>query len=137
MAVIGEAAETLHLPAFQRLIPTLQKITNPYHPFDYKTPDDQIFVELKARTFERTRFATTMVGANKVECAKLNPTKTYYFAFSFTDGLYWIKYDPDLFKTFQTKQGGRYDRGRAEVSIYCYIPIEWLEAVESVPPPLR
>lgn len=128
-ALTGSAAEDHHYPTFQQHFPTLEKITNPYHPFDFKTADDTTFLELKARTFQHDKYPTTMVGQNKVDCAKLNPDKTYYFAFSFTDGLYWIRYDPALFKTFQVKQGGRYDRGRTEVSIYCYIPIDKLTRV--------
>lgn len=122
----GTAAEDYYIPTFQHHLPTLEKITNPYHPFDFKTADDSTFVELKARTFAHDKYPTTMVGQNKVDCARLSPSKTYYFAFSFTDGLYWIRYDPVLFKTFPVKQGGRTDRGRAEVSLYCYIPIQHL-----------
>lgn len=132
--LIGAAAETHYFPTFAALVPTLEKIQNPYHPFDFKTADDTTFIELKARTFQHDKYPTTMVGQNKVDCAKLNPDKTYYFAFSFTDGLYWIKYDPETFRTFRVAQGGRYDRGHTEVSIYCYIPITHLSRVAQSTP---
>lgn len=125
-APLADVAEDLYLPLFQEHFPTLKKIKNPYALFDYVTEDEQTYVELKARTNSYATYPTTMVGNNKVEAAKYTPDKTYYFAFAFTDGVYWIKYDPDLFKTFRVKQGGRYDRGRTEVSMYCWIPIERL-----------
>lgn len=132
--MLGLDAEAHFYPTFKRFFPTLQRIANPYSPFDYETEDKQTFLELKARTFAHNKYPTTMIGQNKVNCAKAYPDRTYYFAFAFTDGLYWIKYDPELFKTFQVKQGGRYDRGRAEISQYCYIPIEHLSPVEQSTP---
>lgn len=132
--MIGLDAEAHYFPVFQQFYPTLRRIANPYSPFDYETEDKEVFIELKSRTFAHNKYPTTMIGQNKVNCAKAYPNKTYYFAFAFTDGLYWIKYDPEVFKSFQVKQGGRYDRGRAEVSQYCYIPIEALSPIAQPTP---
>jgi hypothetical protein len=52
--------------------------------------------------------------------------KTQIFLFDFTDGLYYIKYNKELFDKFDVKIGGRYDRGRVEENDYIYIPISEL-----------
>ena len=125
--MLGRDAETHYFPVFQTLIPDLQRIDHPYALFDYESPDTKI--ELKARTIAHNKYPTTMVGENKVRVAEGDPSCAYYFAFAFTDGLYWIKYDKDLFLTFDVREGGRYDRGRPELRPYRYIPITALTKV--------
>ena len=49
--------------------------------------------------------------------------------FNFTDGLYYIKYDPELFKTFDVRTGGRNDRGQYEYKPYLYIPTKHLTLI--------
>jgi chromosome segregation ATPase len=38
----------------------------------------------------------------------------------------------NVFENFEVKQGGRCDRGRLEVTNYCYIPISYLNELESL-----
>jgi len=128
---VGTQSEDALLAVFRQEIPDLQKIKNPYALFDYE--GSTTYVELKTRTFAKDKYPTTMIGLNKVKAAERTPHKTYYFAFKFTDGLYWIKYDKDLFATFEIKRGGRYDRGRPETAEYCYIPIEHLCPIQPEP----
>lgn len=130
----GAEAEAHYFPVFQQLFPTLQRIKNPYAAFDFETPDKSTAIELKARRFAHDKYPTTMIGVSKIRYANRFPDTTYFFAFAFTDGLYWIRYDPVLFSTFEVKEGGRYDRGRPEINQYCYIPIEKLEVCA---PPLH
>ena len=121
---LGRTSEDTTLATLRIRIPDLIRDQNKYALFDFASTTT--FVELKTRTFAHDKYPTTMVGANKIKVAESNPDKTYYFAFSFTDGLYWIQYDKTLFDTFEVKQGGRWDRGRPELNQYCYIPVELL-----------
>jgi hypothetical protein len=82
-----------------------------------------IFVELKTRTNTKDKYPTTMIPLSKVKIAESNPDKTYYFAFKFVDGIYYIQYKKDVFDTYEVKEGGRWDRGRPELNQYCYIPV--------------
>ena len=91
-----------------------------YNKFDYK---GLAFYELKSRNNEYNKYNTTMIGYNKIELS--NQLKDdVYFLFSFTDGLYYWKYD----KTYklEIKRGGRIDRGRPEINNYAFIPIDIL-----------
>ena len=66
---------------------------------DFTNKDNTIYVELKTRRHLRNEYKTTIVGLNKIRFCS-DPTKAYYFAFSFLDGLYYIKYDKAVFDTF-------------------------------------
>jgi hypothetical protein len=99
---------------------------DPYAPFDFRTKNKSTFIELKTRKNAKNTYPTTMVSKSKVDIAKEYPKKKFVFCFKFTDGLYYIQYDKELFETFETSQGGRNDRGRAEYNDYCFIPVSKL-----------
>jgi hypothetical protein len=136
--MLGRTAETTCFPVFQAKFPDLVRIKNPYALFDFESPECRI--ELKARTTPHDKYPTTIVGENKVQAAEKDP-RAHYFAFAFTDGLYWVQYDKDLFADFEVKDGGRRDRGRPEIKPYRYIPITALTKVcdftPDVPQPTR
>lgn len=73
-----------------------------YAPFDF---DDgaTLFLELKSRRSHSGAFPTAIIGGNKVDIAKNNPTRTYWFCFQYEDGLYGIQYDPKVFDTFERR----------------------------------
>jgi hypothetical protein len=102
------------------------KTEDVYDPFDFK--DSKTCIELKTRRNTKNAYPTTMVGANKVKIAQQDTSgKKYIFAFNFTDGLYYIEYEKELFSTFETSLGGRSDRGQPEMSDYCFIPVSLLK----------
>lgn len=74
--------------------------------------------ELKSRTNKYAYYPTTMITCNKLQ----KNEKGIILLFNFTDGLYYIEYDEELFKTFQT-----YLFSRAEIQsdekLHIYIPI--------------
>jgi hypothetical protein len=90
---------------------------------DYESED--VLVELKSRRNKYRTYPTTMISKGKIDYM-LNSDKQSFCAFSFTDGLYDIEITPDIISKFELKQGGRWDRGRAELNQYYYIPIEML-----------
>jgi hypothetical protein len=105
------------------------KIDDQYFPFDFKTNNNKLFIELKSRNNAKNTYPTTMVGQSKVDIAKTYPKKKFIFCFNFTDGLYYIPYEKELFDTFEIKHMGRHDRGRAELNNYCLIPVDKLIAL--------
>lgn len=85
-------------------------------------------IELKSRRVNKTRFETTFIGKNKVDYAYKNRKDIKsYFVFDFLDGLYYIKYKSDLFKTFTVSIQGRTDRGKDELKEYYEIPVDLLK----------
>jgi hypothetical protein len=100
--------------------------TNKYSSYDFKSLSKRF--ELKSRNNEKDKYSTTMIGLNKItKCDKFEGD--YYFLFCFTDGLFYIKYDKDIFEHFEVKTGGRYDRGRVEQNQYIYIPVDYLTKI--------
>ena len=78
--------------------------------FDY---DDgaTFFVELKTRRIVHDRYPIALIGANKVQTARENPTRTYWFCFAYEDGIYGIQYSKEVFDTFEHSD---YSRGERE-----------------------
>jgi hypothetical protein len=128
---IGTTAESTLLPVFNTFFKTTFQPTGKYDPFDYTSPT--IDIELKTRTNTYRRYPTTMIPYSKVLHAKSSP-RTTIFAFNFTDGLYYIEYDPTLFSSFLTNEFQRDDRQdhRDRPQEYLYIPIQSLRPL--VPP---
>ena len=106
---------------------TIERTTTKFSANDYFSSNKRL--ELKSRTFRYDKYETTMIGLNKVKDA-IKFDGEYYFLFKFTDGLYFIKYEKELFDTFQIKMGGRQDRNINEFNKYVYIPIEYLEEIQ-------
>ena len=99
---------------------TIIRTANKYCKYDFEGKDS--VYELKSRRNSSTQYSTTMIGKNKV----LDIEKIQIFLFHFTDGLFYVKYDKNLFATFEEKQMGRYDRGRPEEQLYLLIPVDRL-----------
>ena len=92
--------------------------------FDYK--GDNKYIELKSRNCNYNKYPTTMIGYNKIKKA-LELNEDIYFIFNFTDGIYYFKFDKNI--QLEIKQGGRFDRGKKELSDYAFIPIEILKEI--------
>jgi hypothetical protein len=91
--------------------------------WDYES--DNHIVELKSRRNKYKQYPTTMIGQTKVD-KMLETGKKCYGVFNFTDGIYSIELTKDKIDKFELRQGGRWDRGRAELNQYYYIPISQL-----------
>jgi len=122
----GTTSEEQTLSTIRTIDSTIQRTQNKYSPFDYNNEGNTIFVELKTRNNAKNKYPTTMIPLSKVKIAETNVDKTYYFAFKFTDGIYYIQYNKNIFDTFEIKEGGRFDRGRPELNQYVYIPVDKL-----------
>ena len=97
-----------------------------YSIYDFK--GEKSTYELKSRNNEYTKYPTTIISCRKVI---KNLDIDQHFLFAFTDGLYYIKYDDELFKTFDVepyvrrKREGRIDKPE----LYYFIPIEYLNQI--------
>lgn len=123
----GKQSQQDNLELLKQLVPNIVEIEDTFYPFDFRDEDNTIFIELKTRRNNKDKYPTTMVSHSKI--LKIEEGNTYYFAFKFTDGLYYIKYEKELFDTFEIKIGGRNDRGIPEYEDYVYIPVELLTPI--------
>jgi hypothetical protein len=97
----------------------------------YNNDDKSILVELKSRRISSNKYNDTIINLSKI--INCSDDKSYYFFFQFIDGLYCIKYDKDLFKSFSKKYNQsinfRKDVNRTELRDFIYIPIKNLTKV--------
>jgi len=105
----------------------LQKSSDNFYVIDFSSKD--CFIELKSRRCSKNTYPDTMIGINKIEFAKKSDKPTY-FCFSFTDGLYYWKFDESEEKdVINYREGGRLDRGKDEIKPYAYIKSEYLKKI--------
>ena len=102
----------------------LKKYGSQYSILDFKNNSSTVYCELKSRRLHFNDYDTTIIGVNKIQyCNK--PDITYYFAFAFYDGLYYIKYEKELFDTFKKELMPikfRPDVGHSEANYNIKIP---------------
>jgi len=103
------------------ITPTTHKLD----PWDY-IGEDCVY-ELKSRCVSYSKYPTTIMGFDKIK----NIDKKMVFLFNFTDGLYYIRYEKELFDTFEVEVFRRYRVGvNDKEKAYIYIPIEHLKRIE-------
>jgi len=95
-----------------------------YEKYDYK--DDNYFYELKSRNNKYSDYPTTLIEKAKIF------TDNIIFLFNFTDGLYYIEYNEEVFNTFACKEFCRHKRFdyNDKPRPYYYIPIEKLKKID-------
>ena len=95
--------------------------------FDFK--NDNFIIELKTRRITKNKYDTTMVGENKVVKGFEYQIagKRVIFVFDFVDCMCLWELNRD---EYHVKHGGRWDRGKAEIKSYCYIPTKYLLEVK-------
>ena len=85
--------------------------------------EDSVYkYELKTRTNTYAKYATTLIGIDKL-------AESTIYLFNFTDGLYYLEYKKTLFDLFERQLFVRNDRqcGNRDVKkIYLFIPINQL-----------
>ena len=129
----GEAAENDVMDILCKVFDADLCKTSRYSKIDFSS--EHVDIELKSRTTEHNKYATTIVPKSKIDYIKANyKMKKYVFAFKFTDGIYYIEYDSDNFDTFECKMFVRGERtGTNDVKqLYYFIPVAFLKKVEKV-----
>jgi hypothetical protein len=102
--------------------------TGRYDTLDYE--GERCFVEIKSRTNRYAQYPTTMIQQSKFDYAR-KQTKPVYFVFAFTDGVYYIQYNSEVFDAFESgyfQRPGRIDKTDRR-QVYVYIPITSLTRV--------
>lgn len=71
--------------------------------FDFKNKNNTIYAELKSRRIAHNQYPTALIGKNKCEWADKNSeeNRKFWFFFAYSDGLYAIEYNKELFDTFR------------------------------------
>jgi hypothetical protein len=127
---MGKIAEDETIPILNEYFKTtFKKNDNAYGVIDFFNEDKTIYIELKARRLKHNQYETTMIGQNKIKYYKNLKGCSCYLCFKYIDGLYFIKYEKQLFKTFKTdtiKINFRQDVGKTEFSDVIYIPYKHL-----------
>jgi hypothetical protein len=122
----GRKQEVVVLPIIQEFFKDEIITRNEYQfsKWDFSSPQSEF--ELKSRTNEYSKYPTTMITMNK--CDECNDKRTVLL-FNFTDGLYYIEYEKDLFSTFSTSN---FSRAKVEwdKKPHVYIPIEHLKLIK-------
>jgi hypothetical protein len=109
------------------------KKTGKYDPMDYVDEGQTIFIEMKTRRINHNQYPTALIGKNKVDFCKTT-NATCYFVYVYLDGMFYVKYDPELFDSFDCHdyQRGWREGGIAPVSPYVFIPHENLTLLTTV-----
>jgi hypothetical protein len=101
----------------------IKQTTERYDTKDYL--GEKYKYELKSRRIKYKAYNTTIIPTDKIK-----EGNNYVFLFNFTDGLYYIYYDEEIFKTFRKDVFERRDGGQNNPNKqYWYIPIEHLTQI--------
>ena len=108
---------------------TIKKTSYNSCPFDFISESNNILYELKTRKCNYRKYTDTIFPTKKFN---YQPEKEKILLFSFTDGNYYIKYNPLVFETFKKENKQyRFDRGNIDAPAeYINIPIEYLTKIE-------
>jgi hypothetical protein len=121
----GKEAEKFVLPHIQKYFKRdIKKTEGRYCKYDFE--DSEFKYELKSRNNTKDKFDTTLIGADKIVSNKI------IFLFYFTDGLYYIEYNEELFNTFGKSMFCREQRGgyNDKPKEYIFIPVNLLIKIE-------
>ena len=103
----------------------LKKTTDHYCPFDFEDEEKTISIELKSRRNCHNTYPTTLIPVHKIT----DDTKNLYFVFQFTNGVYFIKYEKEVFDKFNTCYITARERTRG--AMHYLIPVELLTILSS------
>jgi hypothetical protein len=103
------------------------KKTGKFDPMDYTNETQTIFIEMKTRRIKHNQYPTALIGKNKVDFCKSSDA-TCYFVYVYLDGMFYVKYDQELFATFECAdfERGWREGGIQPKQLFYYIPHEHL-----------
>ena len=98
---------------------SIEKTKEKYCPYDAFSPTTKY--EIKSRRCLSITYNTTIIPIKKVE----NIKDRLVFVFHFTDGLFYIVYNQELFETFEKKNVTYYRQGGSNIPVLHYfIPVK-------------
>jgi hypothetical protein len=108
------------------------KKTGKYDAMDWVDEANTVFIEMKTRRINHNAYPTALIGKNKVDfCEKSKAT--CYFVYVYLDGMFYIKYNKELFDTFECSdfQRGWREGGIPPTQLYYFIPYGHLSPISS------
>ena len=128
----GEASEMSNLDILQSYLDTTLERKGGYAVFDFENPTKTVFVELKTRRIRHDTYDTAIIGLNKIAFCDQIEGVQYWIAFCYTDGVYVIKYDKEIFDKFEVRhdylRGARDDVYNRPQSVV-FIPTDLLTKI--------
>lgn len=105
----GTASENTNKPLIEKFLGYDIVMAGKSAILDIVRKSDNISIgELKSRRIAYNQYPTVFIGENKIKAFDKNDID-YYCFFSFTDGLYYIKYNKEMFDTFDIEEMSRRD----------------------------
>lgn len=103
---------------------TFKKYDNNYSLLDFYS-DDKKYLEMKSRRIMHNQYPTAIFNVHKIDefnnKININDDSVLYIVFIYVDGVYYIKYDKEIFDKFETKKYKRNDRyGKIDTYSLCY-----------------
>lgn len=100
--------------------------------FDYISEDKKILVELKSRRVKHNQYPTALIGANKIDSIEDKEDVEAYLCFCYLDGLFYLKYDKEVFSKITKKDFTRYERSDYDdlPKLHYFIPYELMTKIE-------
>lgn len=105
----GTKSELDNMELLQKYLDTTLERKGGYSVFDFENPEKTIMVELKSRRIRHDLYDTALIGLNKIAFCDQMPDVTFHLVFCYTDGLYTIQYDKEVFDSLEVRKG--YVRG--------------------------
>jgi hypothetical protein len=124
--LFGTKNEELALPLIENFLNCKLQKTRNYYISDFVNETYEI--ELKSRRVCHNQYAETKLGNNKIKYFEKSNKQCFIFYY-FTDGLFYIQYDKDLFKTFEVKKDKLIRDGNISYCDNIFIPIKLLKKV--------
>jgi hypothetical protein len=120
----GREQEIVLLPRLNEFFKDdIKPTTDKFHKYDYE--GNKYVYEMKSRTCKMGQYSTTLLPADKVI-----KTKKQIFLFNFTDGLYYIEYDEEVWKDIEIASFRRFRIGVNDLEKpYYHIPTTLLKKI--------
>jgi hypothetical protein len=120
----GREQEIVLLPRLNEFFKDdIKPTTDKFHKYDYE--GNKYVYEMKSRKCKMEQYPTTLLPADKVI-----KTKKQIFLFNFTDGLYYIEYDEDVWKDIKVASFRRFRIGVNDLEKpYYHIPTTLLKKI--------
>jgi hypothetical protein len=99
----GEKSEVSLMGRIEGLVRQPLTRQGGFNVMDYTNASKTVYVELKTRRIRHDAYSTAIIGKNKIDFCS-DPSKEYYFVFSYSDGVFYIKFDAKLFSSFETQR---------------------------------
>lgn len=126
----GTASENRNKPFIQTFLGYDIKMAGGSATLDIvKLSDNTSVGELKSRRIAYNQYPTVYIGLNKIRAFTKDDTN-YFCFFSFTDGLYYIKYNKEIFDTFDIEEMSRNDEPWKKSKVV-HIPMNLLTKINS------